>query len=387
VAEKRIHVMDRNLKTIFVSVPTMEDYDYAATIKHLFKNAKYPERVYVGSPIYLSDLDQLTDPEYKKFWVLDFDPPEGNYKSGFFKHADFFGVGRGRLNALQYYNNEDYFFQIDSHMRFRKDWDVDIINEFEDCKTYFGERVLLGNYAPGFDVETGEDGDEVFTTRNENKYAFWLYDDRRSPHFPVGWDHTIYPGEQRHHSHGWIKNRWLPAIKICAHNMFTDGPIWVNSYRTCLNEDLIFWGEELYQSALAYMRGYEFCHSSTPYVYHRYAGTVTFVEEKDLGDLSFRTEDPSIINDAGGRDYFTETKKYPYKRWYSYKERLAMESERINSLITASNDEFGYLPRTFKGYLKYAGIDLEQRKTKKAKHLPIVNPVFKKKENKDEAKN
>lgn len=378
---------DYSSKTIFVSIPTMEDYDYVSTIKSLFQSAKYPNRVHVGSPIYLSDLDQLTDPDYKKFWELDFDLPKENYKSGFFKHSDFFGVGRGRLNALQYYDNEDYFFQVDSHMRFKQNWDEDIINEFEDCKEYFGEYVLLGQYAPGFDVEVGEDGSEIFTTENESKYAFWLYDDKRSPHFPVGWDHTTYPDQVRHHDHAWIDNKWLPAIKICAHNMFTDGPNWVYQYRTCLNEDLIFWGEELYQSALAYMRGYQFCHSANSYVYHRYAGSITYVQEKDLGDLSFRSEDPSIINEAGGRDYFTDTKKYPYKRWYSYKDKLIMESERVDSLLTATNEEFGYLPRTFKGYLQYAGISFEQKKTTKAKKVPPLIPIFKKKEDKDEAKN
>lgn len=378
---------DYSKKTIFVSVPTMEDYDYVNTLKSLFQNAKYPERVYVGSPIYLSHPDQLTDPGYKVFWDLDFEPPKGNYKSGFFQHEDFFGVGPGRLNALQYYNDEDYFFQVDSHMRFKTNWDEDIINEYEDCKRYFGEYVLLGNYAPGFEVSLGKDGLEELATNDENKYAFWLYDDSRSVHFPVGWDRTNYLDEGRHHNEHWIEDRWLPAIKICAHNMFTEGPRWVNKFRTCLNEDLIFWGEELYQSGLAYMRGYQFVHSATPYVYHRYSGNITYLDEEDLGHLNFKYEEANHVGDLGGRDYFTEDKKYPYKRWFYDLDKISQEAERVNSLLYASNDEFGYLPRTFKGYLQYAGINFEQRKSKKALHLPPINPVFKKKEDKDETKN
>ena len=53
----------------------------------------------------------------------------------------------------------------------------------------------------------------------------------------------------------------------------------------------------------------------------------------------------------------------------------------------ASNDEFGYLPRTFRGYLQYAGINFDQRKSMKALHVPPINPVFNKKEDKDEAMN
>lgn len=382
MVQESIYLMsdDFNSRTIFVAIPTMEDYEYAPTIKSLFDNAKYPERVFVGSPIYVVSEEQITDPDYEKFWELNFDYPKDNYKSEFYIHEEHYGVGKGRLNALNFFNNEHYYFQVDSHMRFEKDWDFHLINEYEECKDYFGERVLLGQYAPGY-VTSVIDGEVALGKVAELKYPIWIYDDFRVNSFPVGWDYTyhiISSSEDFIHSDKYIAGKFLPAVKHCAHNLFTESDPWVTRYAMNLSPEVVFWGEEIFQASLAWMRGYEFCWSKNNYVFHKYAGLKSVDVEEDVSVKS----SPNLDLEGNiTRDYFgivDKEKKYKYVKYTDKIDLLEIEAEVVDGIKDYLDGRFGYVPRSFEGFLIWSGINLKNKQTKDAFYVPPLNPVFKK---------
>ena len=54
------------------------------------------------------------------------------------------------MNAQQLYNNEDYVLQIDSHSRFIKNWDTELVNMLDHLR-YRGEKPLLTTYGASYE--------------------------------------------------------------------------------------------------------------------------------------------------------------------------------------------------------------------------------------------
>lgn len=110
-------------KSIFVSVASYRDADLQNTVDSLFENADDPTRVFVG--VYLQideklDLDCLVRPR-----------PNLRIETIEAKDAKGCGWARSKVQAL--WRGEDFFFQIDSHMRFAKGWDETLVAMIGQC--------------------------------------------------------------------------------------------------------------------------------------------------------------------------------------------------------------------------------------------------------------
>lgn len=115
---------------IFVSIASYKDPELEKTIVDCFKRATQPSRIYIG--VFIQDDDVAIDRLKSLFYndhvrILSCSPEESN------------GCGWARNEILnKLYDKEDYFLQIDSHSRFKKNWDT--------------EYILLQNSAPSKSV-------------------------------------------------------------------------------------------------------------------------------------------------------------------------------------------------------------------------------------------
>ena len=82
---------------------------------------------------------------------------------------------RYRLNSL--YNNETYQLQLDSHHRFKKDWDTKMIKMLHSCDA--GEKSVLTVYGSGFVHKDLKDPDSKIMLNIEPILAMRLYEYRR----------------------------------------------------------------------------------------------------------------------------------------------------------------------------------------------------------------
>jgi len=116
------------VKTIFVAFPTMHDSEATDTIKDIFENAEYPERVNLSVyNLYIneSNNNELMMLKIKYGFKLYYQYiTNSNY-------LDVIGMTKGRAVANSAYTNEDYILQIDSHTKFAKNWDTKLINLYE----------------------------------------------------------------------------------------------------------------------------------------------------------------------------------------------------------------------------------------------------------------
>jgi hypothetical protein len=125
-----------DMKTIFVSIASYRDADIQNTIDNLLMTANHPERVYIG--VYLqfdSDLDRdCTVRVQPRVSIMSIDATDAT------------GAGSARSQAQKMYNNEDFFFQVDSHMRFAMNWDTKLIEMHERASDMGQKNVVISTY-------------------------------------------------------------------------------------------------------------------------------------------------------------------------------------------------------------------------------------------------
>lgn len=124
---------------IFVSVASYRDDVCNSTVQSLFKNAKNPERVYVGI---CQQNKEDEDPDCAK----DFED-NPNVKIMRISHKDAKGPTYARYFCSTMWDGEEYFLQIDSHSRFVRNWDELCINMIKEIKSQgLSEKPILSHY-------------------------------------------------------------------------------------------------------------------------------------------------------------------------------------------------------------------------------------------------
>lgn len=150
-------------RTMFVGIASFRDTECRQTIESIFQRAKYPDRVRVGV------IDQLLESVDGNIWCdvpirpcsENPDQAQCKYKSQIevYRMNSTLAVGPvfARHLGHRMYRGEFYATQIDAHVTFVKDWDVDIVQQFEATKN---EMAVLSTYlsdiTESLDFKTGK---------------------------------------------------------------------------------------------------------------------------------------------------------------------------------------------------------------------------------------
>jgi glycosyltransferase involved in cell wall biosynthesis len=127
---------------IFIQIASYRDPQLPFTLKDCIANAKHPENL-VFCICWQRDETENLD-EYKddpRFKILDV------------PYQDSKGACWARNFIQQHYDNEEYTLQLDSHHRFIKNWDEELINMVKDLKKKGHKKPLLTGYISSFDPE------------------------------------------------------------------------------------------------------------------------------------------------------------------------------------------------------------------------------------------
>lgn len=127
------------METIFVQIASYRDPELKPTILDCVQKAKYPERVSFGIcwQNCEKEREELTDFLYSlsRTRIINVDFMESE------------GVCWARSLTQSLYQGENYTLQIDSHMLFDKDWDVQLIEYLKNCESI---KPLLSCYPNNF---------------------------------------------------------------------------------------------------------------------------------------------------------------------------------------------------------------------------------------------
>ena len=235
---------EEKINTIFVQIASYRDPQLVNTIENMIENAKFPENLRIGIARQYNPDDKFDDlTKYKddtRFRILDI------------PHKESKGVCWARNQVQQLYDGETYTLQIDSHMRFEKDWDVEFIQMILDLQSQGFKKPLLTGYVSSFDP----DNDPAGRTKEPWRMGF----DRFIPEGAVFFlPETIDEYQQL--------TAPVPARFYSAHFCFTLGQF---SEEVQHNPEYYFHGEEISVGVRAFTHGYDLFHPHKTLIWHEY---------------------------------------------------------------------------------------------------------------------
>lgn len=237
-------VMKDNNESIFIQIASYRDPELVPTLDDLFKNASNPDRLKVCIAWQHSSDDSWDnlDKYQKDSRVKIIDIPYKKSK----------GACWARNIIQGEYSNEDYTLQLDSHHRFIKGWDSELITMYKNLQSKGVDKPLLTGYIPSFDPENDPAG--------RTQEPWWMTFDRFTPEGVVFFLPASIPG--------WKElNSPVPSRFYSAHFAFTTG-------KFCLevphDPEFYFHGEEITIAVRAFTHGYDLFHPHKVIAWHEY---------------------------------------------------------------------------------------------------------------------
>jgi Glycosyltransferase (GlcNAc)/GDP-fucose protein O-fucosyltransferase len=229
---------------IFVSIASYRDRQLQETIESAIHHATDPGRVVIGINLQDSEQyhDELKAKAYQNVKFL-YTPPD--------QSKGVVSARRDIIDAL--YAKEDYFLQIDSHTRFKENWDNILINQLESIP---GDKVIISTYPNGF---VYPDPELAYLKLPHNApliFEKFINDDRRDNRFKPRNLVSLKDYEV------------VDNMRIAAGFLFADSR-WIEEV-PLPKEGILSYGEEDYLTFLSFLKGWEIKVPSEAVVWHNY---------------------------------------------------------------------------------------------------------------------
>jgi len=230
---------------IFISIASYRDKELRKTVNSLLENAYSPQDLHFG--ILTQDLNH----RHSNFDFL----PKVTHEKMHSKDAK--GAGYARKIVMDMYDGEDFYFQVDSHMRFAKNWDARLITMLsqaqEIAKT---EKVILSQFPAPYQVHTN--GRDYYPEGDQ-----WYWSE-------PSWTSVVFTKFG-----SWAGNREIMKNKTRPHKshtilagyMFAPGKL---VSEVPYDPRISFMGEELCFALRAYTRGWEIYAPNEMLIWHYY---------------------------------------------------------------------------------------------------------------------
>ena len=226
---------------IFIQIASYRDPQLIPTLKDCIENANKPENL-VFCICWQHDEKESLD-EFKddpRFKIIDV------------PYQDSKGACWARNSIQQHYDEEEYTLQIDSHHRFTKHWDQELIDMVKQLKKKGHKKPLLTGYIPSFDP----DNDPEARIHIPWKMNFDRFIPEGAVFFlPASIDDFAERTEP------------VPARFYSAHFRFTLGKF---CKEVPHDPEYYFHGEEISIAVRAFTNGYDLFHPHKVVAWHEY---------------------------------------------------------------------------------------------------------------------
>ena len=127
------------MSKIFVQIASYRDPQLVPTIEDMIKKAKYPDNLIFGLCW-----------QYDETEPVDMFDDNPNFRVSKHHYSESQGLGWARHITNTLYSGETYTLQIDSHHRFVQDWDVIVLEDFDQALKV-SEKPIITTYCTPFD--------------------------------------------------------------------------------------------------------------------------------------------------------------------------------------------------------------------------------------------
>lgn len=233
------------MKKIFVNICSYRDKLLAPTIESLIENESGRNKITYGvfEQTKLEDSLLTKYPHLVKNKQIRYKRIDPEYSDGV--------VWARAINSMQIYD-EEFQYQIDSHMLFDKSWDNYLINDYmQGCRDLGHDKVLLSAGTKNFDLDGNQITKHTLTDDISVKLGYYQFNKN-----------------MRLYAHGpWISSpeKLQPSIHICAGNFFAPSK-WVKEVG--YNTNIYFDGEEQMLVLSSFIKGYKILTQRRVKCYH-----------------------------------------------------------------------------------------------------------------------
>lgn len=246
------------MSKIFVNIASFRDNLLFPTINSLIANESGRNEIVYGIFEQTSFEDSLLNkhPELLENPKIRYKRIDPEYSDG--------AVWARSINAMQIYD-EDFMYQVDSHMLFDKDWDHYLILDYNGAKALANsEKIILSTGTKNYEVNDNKILMHTLTTDITVKFGYYQF--KKNLELRV---------------HGpWIAatEEVTPAIHAVAGNFFTIAK-WVKEVG--YNTRLFFDYEEQYMAISSILAGYKIFHQRKVKCYH-YLNVATHKSKQEV---------------------------------------------------------------------------------------------------------
>lgn len=231
-------------ETIFISIASYRDADLVNTVKSAYDNARHKES------LFFSIVSQAAEDEHPDLSFV----PESQLRYIKVDWQETKGACWAREIASRDIQ-QHYFLQIDSHSRFRVDWDLTLISSYKKCQGYWGEKIILSNYPDSFEIDWDTNPPSDKFNEWESFYKLKAEWDEGSRMVQARWE-SCEPIEQGHE-----------VYFVSANNLFCEATF---IQEVPYDAELYFTGEEPSLALRFYTRGYKIINPPVKYMYTNY---------------------------------------------------------------------------------------------------------------------
>jgi len=242
-----------NRPRIFVTIPAYRDSETNKTICSLYETAMCPERVSVGVVWQIDTSPANADSACLDVFLPDDDWSTTNVRQLTldFRHAT--GPCLARAMAQSLHRDEEYILQIDSHMRFRVNWDEYLLQQISQCPDP-GKSVLTA-YPPAYVLGTNGEAECVNNETRSTILVPWKFSDGML--------------RQKGRLLQKTSERVIPCPLYAAGFNFSSAAVIKDCpYDATLHH--LFFGEEMSMAVRLYTHGYDFFAPSQSVCYHKW---------------------------------------------------------------------------------------------------------------------
>jgi hypothetical protein len=316
------------MNTIFIQIASYRDPQLKLTIDDCIKNAKHPKNLIFGITNQYHPDDEFNIDEYQN---------DKRFRIENILYSESKGACWARNLLQQRYSGETYTLQIDSHMRFAPNWDVELIKMIKQLQKKGFKKPLLTGYVSSFDPDNDPGG----RVQEPWRMSF----DRFIPEGAVFFLPETIPGWQ-------TLTEPVTARFYSAHFCFTLGQF---SEEVQHDNEFYFHGEEISVGVRAYTHGYDLFHPHKTLIWHEYTRKGRIKSWDDDKEWGKKNESAHLKN----------------------RKLFSMDGEVYNP------EEFGKYgfgtERTLKDYEIYSGLKFSNRAVQQYtldKHYPPNPQVF-----------
>lgn len=231
-------------KTIFVGIAAYNEDDLIATIENCLENAAYPDRIHFGLALHYSEMERPII-KFKNTKIVDI------------SYGALWGVCPTRALALNLYDQEDFYLQLDGHMLFDKDWDKYLIDVYYEAIAAGHKKPLFTGYVPWW-CHNEDRSIGFYTPDNDTVCGTMLYSEE--------YDRAIPQQTTQYVDWGELGTEFALHYGFSAHFVFADAQF---IFDVPPDPEMMFYGEEPTTALRAWTRGYTIMIQRKASVWHK----------------------------------------------------------------------------------------------------------------------